>query len=275
MTTYPAITMKHWSRQLSTARRAARAAALAIRPDFGARDITAYKGPSDVQLRADLIAQKAIISVLSGDFPDYGIVSEEGLDDYWPDTRFTWVIDPLDGTNNFGYGIAHCAIALSLFSDSQVVLSLIYDPILQREFSATGSIVPIDRELRKTDLSRATLSLVTGYSQSARDFGERLEGVLTRRCKRVLNLWAPALDLALVSTGAIDGLVCLEAKLLDVCAGLHLLDKSDACVLDLKGQPLTPSRELWAAPVSFVAATNPDLAADLLAAVDNGGQGSP
>ncbi|MEV4348231.1 inositol monophosphatase [Actinoplanes sp. NPDC049596] len=268
MTTDQAVAVTLPSRQLSAARRAVHAAAAAIRAEFGVREITAYKGPSDVQLKADLVAQRTIIEILSEEFPDYGIVSEEGLDTSWPDTRHTWLVDPLDGTNNFGYGIAHCAIAITLFSGSRIVLALVFDPILGREYSATtGPSGPGGRRPR-TDLAHATLSLVTGYSRSARDYGRHAERLLTDRCKRILNLWAPALDLALVSTGALDGIVCIDAKLLDVCAGLHLLEASGACVVGPDGRRLTPTRDLWEQPVSFIAAAHPELAKDLLAAVN-------
>ena len=62
---------------------------------------------------------------------------------------------------------------------------------------------------------------------------------MSERCKRVVNMWAPALDLALIACGALDAMVCRDAALLDVCAGMFLVAESGGHVLgmdrDLEG----------------------------------------
>jgi myo-inositol-1(or 4)-monophosphatase len=220
-----------------------------------------------VQLRADVIAHKVIVNSLSAAFPKYRIVSEESSDTGWPDEEFIWVVDPLDGTNNFGYGIAHCAIAITLFRGDEVVVALVFDPLLGREFCATEH-EPMPR-LSCTDVSlnRATISLVTNYSSEGRAWGTRMGDRLGDHCKRILSLWAPALDLALIADGELDAMVCHRGYPLDLCGGLFLVNSAGGVTLDMSGRPLQFSRSTHAAPMSFVAARTPELAAELLACI--------
>jgi myo-inositol-1(or 4)-monophosphatase len=249
--------------QLDVALTAVREAADVIRAEFSERNITAFKGRRDVQLGADLLAQEVITKHLSTEYPEYGIVAEEGGLTEWPKERFVWAVDPLDGTNNFGYGIAHCAQAVTLFDGEDVVLAVIHDPITGRTFHQMRGREEVSA-LPAVGLRRATISLVTGYAEPPRRWGQRFDRWIDRRCKRVLNLWAPALDLALVSTGAIDAMVCKDAALLDVCGGMYLVGASGGAVLGLDGSGLRAGRSLHATPVSFVASRDLRLARELV-----------
>lgn len=248
---------------LQTALTAVQAAAKVVKTEFGNRDITARKGRRDVQLAADLLAQEVIVKHLTATYPEYGIVAEEGDLTEWPGEQYVWAIDPLDGTNNFGYGIAHCAHAVTLFDGEEILLAVIHDPITGRTFRPAHGRpeAPAHPPAR---LRRATISLVTGYPEPARQWGQRFERWVDGRCKRVLNLWAPALDLALVSTGAIDAMVCKDAALLDVCGGMHLVQASGGAVLAFDGADLEVGRSLHRAPVSFVASRDPRVARELV-----------
>lgn len=84
----------------------------------------------------------------------------------------------------------------------------------------------------------------------------------------MVNLWAPALDLALVSSGSLDAMVCRDAAFLDVCGGMFLVREAGGQVLDLNGNPLQVRRSMHERPVSFVAAHSEALAHELLATID-------
>jgi myo-inositol-1(or 4)-monophosphatase len=258
--------------QLEVAVSAVRSAAAAIKGQFGDRDISTYKGRHDVQLNADLTAQKLIVDLLQSEYPDHGIVAEEDEFCRWSDSRFLWAIDPLDGTNNFGYGIAHCALAVTLFEEESVALAVVHDPLIGRSFSNVAGAGRSPRPARPvpsaaTSLSRATLSLVTGYAEHSRAWGNRFADWMSVRCKRVVNLWAPALDLALVSSGALDAMVCHGADLLDVCSGMFLVESAGGCVVTFDGTPLRVRRSLHKRPVSFIAGRSPGLVEELVAEV--------
>lgn len=248
-----------WASQLRSARQAAADAAEAIRLDFGVRHITSRKGPFDIQLRADLTAQSVIVERLRRDFPGYAVVAEEDLESAWLADVPTWVVDPLDGTNNFGYGVAHCAIAISLFARDEVVLAVVRDPLLGREFIAADGLPRTVSPGIPVSLADATVSLVSNYTRAARQRIGVVEEALGQRCKRVLRLWSPALDLALVADGQLDAVVCLNAKLLDVCAGGYLVRASGGLLTDLRGRELTLTRSMRSEPVSFIATRDAQL----------------
>lgn len=255
-----------WKQELRIARQCARIAGAAIRLDFGCRRIMAYKGLYDVQLDADFVAQREIVTHLSSEYPNHGIVSEEGTQTRWSQHRYLWAVDPLDGSNNFGYGIAHCAVAISLFEGDSPALAVIFDPIVGREFTATQDQGLESCSLTPVALEHATVSLVTDYSPEGREQGQRLQKALSE-CKRVLSLWAPSLDLALVAQGAIDGMICHRASFLDVCGGMFLVRSAGGAVLDLEGEEMEVRRSLHRRPVSFVAARDETLARKLLGLV--------
>jgi myo-inositol-1(or 4)-monophosphatase len=251
--------------ELDAARRLAKQAGEQIRPEFGRRTILQYRGLYDVQLKADVTAQEIIVKKLSEIYPDHGVVSEENLPMTWSSAEFLWVVDPLDGTNNFGYGIAHCAVAITLFQGNQVKLAVIYDPMLRREFySAADARFPDSAAIPASNPSQATVSLVTDYSQAGRSRAMLVESVLSCHCKRVASLWAPSLDLALVAVGELDAIVCSSASLLDVCGGLFMVESMGGCVLDMKGNSLTVSRAMHDQPIAFVASRSAALAQDLV-----------
>jgi myo-inositol-1(or 4)-monophosphatase len=253
-----------WADELAAACECAERAGRVIRQDLGRRDILAYKGPHDVLLATDLRAQEHLVGPLAKRFPEYGIVSEEGMQDNWCQSRHLWAIDPLDGSNNVGYGVAHCAVAVTLFQDDSAVLAVVHDPVAYRWFVAAEDM-PLDcTQPAALDLRRATISLVCGYSASARRRGRQLDAALDGRCKRTCSLWAPALDLALVATGRLDAMVCVDASFLDVCAGMLLVRAAGGVVLNARGMPLEARRSLHERPVTFVAAHRQALAQQLL-----------
>ena len=93
------------------------------------------KGPSDFVTNADLKAEKIIIEELKKAKPNYSIISEEKGFEKNKDKK-TWVIDPIDGTNNFLHGIPHFAISIALMNEEEIISGLIYDPIKNEMFFA-------------------------------------------------------------------------------------------------------------------------------------------
>ncbi|TDC68309.1 inositol monophosphatase [Actinomadura sp. GC306] len=259
-----------WEREARVALTCARVTGAYLREQFGRPAEKRYRGAHDVQLPADLEAQRRIIDTLAREFPGHGVLAEEGPAGEWPDTEFVWMIDPLDGTNNFAYGIAHCAVAITLFRRKRPVLALVVDPLLQREFIATQAVPPGEAAHHQpVPLQRSTVSLVTNYSTAGRIWGDRMHEALGGRCKRTLSMWAPALDLALLSVGQLDGMICHRGDLLDVGGGILLVTAAGGHVLDLSGAPLTAHGSMYGTPVSFVAARSRELAWELLELVES------
>jgi histidinol-phosphatase len=85
-----------------------------------------YKGDQSPVTRADRETEQRIVEVLSGEFPDYGIVGEELGERGAAAVR--WIIDPIDGTKNFIRGIPYFASLIGLEEEGEVTLGVIYAP---------------------------------------------------------------------------------------------------------------------------------------------------
>ena len=108
---------------------------IVVRCFSGERTIEWKPGRANIVTDADLLAEKTIIGILQNEYPDWAILSEESGAS-GTDSRYTWVIDPIDGTSNYTFGIPLFCIALALMDGETCVLGLTYDPIRKELFHA-------------------------------------------------------------------------------------------------------------------------------------------
>src|ERR1700757_1656784 len=124
---------------LAVARDAAEAAAAELRPRFGesARGVRTKSTPTDLVSDADLAAEQAIRSVLAEHRPGDSILAEEGGETEGGEIR--WVVDPLDGTINYLYGIPAFAVSIACEDAAGVLVGVVLDPLREECFAATRS----------------------------------------------------------------------------------------------------------------------------------------
>ncbi|MFH1736826.1 MAG: inositol monophosphatase family protein, partial [Actinomycetota bacterium] len=105
------------------------------------------KAPLSLLTDADLASQELIVSHLTEEFPDHGILAEEDLSDpgvrpqgrgsgTGPDPKYLWIIDPLDGTTNYAHGYPKFAVSIAVARQGKVIAGAVYDPIAGELFSA-------------------------------------------------------------------------------------------------------------------------------------------
>ena len=111
--------------------RAVEKASKSVIRDFGEIEKlqVSKKGPRDFVTKTDKNVEKILIEELSKAKKNYSFLSEEVGEINNKDKKNIWIIDPIDGTNNFLHGIPHFAICIALQSDKEIVSSLIFDPI--------------------------------------------------------------------------------------------------------------------------------------------------
>ncbi len=216
--------------------RACRVAGEYLAEEFEAESLDADHGPDDVKAVADRGAERRILDVLTDDFPDHALFAEEsgkqaGASDY------QWIIDPLDGTNNFCSGIPYFGIAVALLHDDDPVLSVIHDPLHDDTYvarSGEGATLNGDPIRAESTVAseHATVSFVVGIDVlrddelSAR--ADELDSALTGHCKRVWKSWAPVLDWGLLARGKLDAVVCFHPDEVEQYAGWLLAEESGA-----------------------------------------------
>src|SRR5438046_5074885 len=89
----------------------------------------------DIKLEIDVLAQDLITKLLLKEFPEHALYGEEGIVGD-QSSEHQWVVDPLDGTVNYFYGIPHFCVSIALRLRSEIMVGVIYDPI--REEMWTG-----------------------------------------------------------------------------------------------------------------------------------------
>src|SRR6201987_4238328 len=107
---------------------AAREAGKLLRENFGRPLKVNVEEAHDIKLELDVRSQDLITHMILKNFPDHAILGEEGIAAN-TSTEFEWVIDPIDGTVNYFYGIPHFCISIALRKKGEIIVGVIYDPM--------------------------------------------------------------------------------------------------------------------------------------------------
>jgi myo-inositol-1(or 4)-monophosphatase len=199
------------------------------------------KGEGDVVTELDTIAQGIIIARLRIAFPGHRIVSEEAPAS-GGDSAYTWVVDPLDGTNNVVIGLAAFCVGIALCETAVPVVSVVHEPMAERTWSAIrgqGAWSSRTRRLRRRVRPagrRPLLAWTQGYAVGPDDrTAGALRLLLDHGSHRVLQLWAPLLCWVMLARGDIDGLVGYRIGEIDLHAGALIAAETGIGIRALTG----------------------------------------
>src|SRR5437667_1758947 len=130
--------MKHY---LDAAEKAALAAGELLRRNFKHPLRVNSAEAHDIKLEIDVLAQDLITKLLLKKFPEHALYGEEGIvGDQASDHQ--WVVDPLDGTVNYFYGIPHFCVSIALRFKGEIMVGVIYDPIREETFATQKGAKP-------------------------------------------------------------------------------------------------------------------------------------
>ncbi len=226
---------------LSTAVVAARAAGVVIQE--GAKNRASLtierKNANDFVSVIDKGAERVIIDTLAAKYPGHAFKAEESGEA--GTSRYTWVIDPLDGTTNFLHGIPYYCVSIALQIDDAIAVGVVYDPTSGRLFTATRGRGAFLDGVRIHVSGRPGLTeAVLGTGLPFRDWhylDDYLASlrVIMQRCAGIRRPGAAALDLAYVSAGWIDGHWEKGLNAWDVGAGSLLVQEAGGVVTTFSG----------------------------------------
>ncbi len=238
------------------AREAALAAARELTARFGQRahGVQAKSTPTDLVSDADVAAESAIRTVLASRRPGDAILGEEGGETEGGDLR--WLVDPLDGTVNFLFGIPQFAVSIACEDVHGTVAGVILDPVREECFGATRAGVPTlnGEQIEgsdRSDLATAMIATGFGYESAMR---ARQAAVISRVLPRVRDIrraGAAALDLAWCACGRYDAYYERGVHAWDVAAGALIASRAGLQIRDLPNDGPDPSG-LVAAPSAIV-----------------------
>jgi len=172
----------------------------------------------DVTSSADVGAETRMLDGIEDAFPDHAIDAEES--GHHPgDDRHRWIVDPLDGTNNFEAGLPSFAAAVTLLVEDDPALAAAYVPIpddlyvCRRDTGLRYGSTPVaEPETPAPPPEAATVLSVIGHDvkrdPDARAVSAAIDRGIEAACKRRLESWSPTVHWGLLARGRLDGAVC-------------------------------------------------------------------
>jgi myo-inositol-1(or 4)-monophosphatase len=218
----------------------------------GMLTISAKSTPTDLVSEADVSTERLIRARLEAARPDDAILGEEG-DDRAGTSGLRWVVDPLDGTVNFLFGIPQWCVSIACEDADGALAGVVYDPMREetwaatRDGDATLNGTPI-RAPARGDLATALVATGFGYAADVRESQARVVARLLPRVRDVRRLGAAALDLTWAAAGRYDAYYERGVKHWDIAAGALVCARAGLAVRELPPAPPADSGMLVASP---------------------------
>ncbi|KAJ1984072.1 hypothetical protein H4R34_000877 [Dimargaris verticillata] len=262
-----ALNPDHVEECLAFAVTVARQAGSVIREAFygrGASSVPQAKdgNPSDLVTVADQQVEALVFALIRARYPSHQLIGEESTQGKkWQLTKTpTWIVDPIDGTSNFAHGFPFVAISLALAIDEQLVLGVVYNPILDQLYTArTGhgawlnetTRLPLPSARASAPLPPVSECLVAfeyGSDRSVKVLNSKLStlhrllaprigdtAVSGAQVHGVRSLGSGALNMCLVAQGALDAYWEIGSHLWDIAAGAVIVREAGGLVVDGQG----------------------------------------
>jgi len=196
----------------------------------------------DIKLELDVRCQKLIERSLHRAFPQAALLGEEGVAGR-TDAEYRWVVDPIDGTVNFAYGIPHACVSIALQRRSRspkmaqypdgydTLVGVVYEPFSDELWTATdgqaarlnGKVIRVSRRPR---LAESVVSI--GFTKSRKSLQAMLPyfGKLVHRVRKIRMMGSAALGLTYVASGRFDAYLECEISLWDIAAGGLIIESA-------------------------------------------------
>ena len=221
------------------------------------REIASKSTPTDLVSEADLASERAIRELLAHRRPDDGFLGEEGARTEGS-SGLSWVVDPLDGTVNFLFGIPQWCVSVAVRDSHGTVAGAVYDPNRDELFSATrharptlagpAGTVELSGSSRGGTLETAMLATGFAYDADVRAAQARVLSRVVPRVRDVRRFGSAALDLTWTAAGRYDAYFERTVKPWDIAAGALICERAGLVVLELPVHEQLPWGILVAAP---------------------------
>ena len=220
-----------------------------------------YKGRANIVTDIDLQTEKRLREFIQAEYPDHNIVSEESspIDN---DSEFTWIFDPLDGTNNYSFGIPYFATVVALTRGGESLLGIVYDPMHDETFSALkGEGTTVNGEpasvTAKTSVRESLIGLDLGYVD---DKGNQLLNFMSGLWPNIYAfriMGSAALGMSYAACGRLDVYFHALVYPWEHACGKLLVTEAGGVFTDWEGNPQVGGE-------SSIIATNKAIHADFL-----------
>jgi myo-inositol-1(or 4)-monophosphatase len=214
--------------------------------------VSAKSTPTDLVSEADLASERAIRELLGARRPHDGFIGEEG-DHAQGTSGLSWVVDPLDGTVNFLFGIPQWCVSVAVRDQRATLAGAVFDPNRQELFTATRSgpatlsgpagVVRLAGAHRnaveggeaagRQALARAMVATGLAYDADVRAAQAEVLARLAPRVRDIRRFGSAALDLTWTAAGRYDAYFERTVKQWDIAAGALVCERAGLEVLEL------------------------------------------
>jgi myo-inositol-1(or 4)-monophosphatase len=198
--------------------------------------------PTDLVSEADVAAETLIRERLLAARPADGMLGEEGSDS--PGTSgLRWIVDPLDGTTNFLFGIPQWGVSIAVEDEQGMLAGVVYDPMRDELWAAvrggepTLDGKPFSGREHAQDLGTALVSTGFGYEADVRAAQAAITGRLLPRVRDIRRMGSAAIDLAWTAAGRYDAYFERGIKTWDFAAGALICEAAGLEVRHLNPVP--------------------------------------
>jgi myo-inositol-1(or 4)-monophosphatase len=231
-------------------------------------DIKTKKTSFDLVTVADIEAEKVIVDIIRKKYKDHNILAEEQRYEK-TGSEYMWVIDPLDGTNNFANGLPIFCVSIALAKNGVPIVGVVYDALRDEMFYAEQGKGTFLNRKRITVSNVSSLDkslLITGFYYDRGDkMVETLGHIrqfLERKIVGLRRLGAAALDLSYVACGRATGFWEFKLSPWDFAAGLLLIEEAGGKVTGRTGEKLTLKED-------FIVSSNGIIHEDMLKIINS------
>lgn len=231
---------------LALATEAALAAGKLLREHFGSDAAVDEATHHDIKLALDRQSQELITDILLKARPGDALYGEEGIAGNQESDR-QWIVDPIDGTVNFFYGIPHFCVSIALRVAGEIVVGVIHDPMVGETWTvekggpAMLNGKPIQASGRDS-LEQSILFVGCGKDEEALRTGIERFRKASVRARKMRMMGSAALGMAYIACGRLDAYIESRISLWDIAAGKLLIETAGGTV-DL--QPVPGKSDAW------------------------------
>jgi myo-inositol-1(or 4)-monophosphatase len=197
---------------------------------------------SSIVTEVDLLCDKKIIDLIQRDFPSHNILTEEsGLINNH--SKFTWVIDPLDGTSNFAAGIPWFGVLIALFENDLPILAGAYLPVDDTLFfaeSGQGAFVNNKNlTIKNAEMKNALVAFSADYTEDMgfMEYGLELYRYLLMNARNIRSTNS-LYDFMMVAEGKLGGVVNMNTKIWDIAAPWLIINEAGGKLKHLSGHEI-------------------------------------
>jgi len=235
----------HLSRLLETAIVAARLAGQRAMEEIEFVK-TSIKNDSELVTQADTRCQKIIIDHIKENYPDHGFIAEEGDEGKIfkqpprGNEKLWWIIDPIDGTNNFAHRILFFSVSIAVMHEGKSVVGVVFEPATDSMFTAVkGGEAQLNG--RRITVSEENIDRFSSVGLESH-FENGVPGWVVEMIQRTRfrNLGTTAIQLAYVAKGSFVATIVNTPKLWDIAAGTLIAETAGAIITDWQGKKVFP-----------------------------------